>query len=96
MTPPAVGPPVELAVGIFDFAFATGELTLPAGQPVVLSIRNSDAFPHTFTIDDVVDSDIVRAGSDAVIEFLAPAAGSYTFYCRVHGAQAMSGTLTVN
>jgi plastocyanin len=87
-------------IAIKDFAF--GEpLTVDAGQTVRLAVRNDDTALHTFTFDEAGIDVSIPAGAERLIEFTAPAAGSYTFYCIPHsgaspeGRQGMVGTLTV-
>jgi plastocyanin len=85
-----------LSVGIYNYEFSPGQVSVTGGQTVSLSVLNSDGFPHTFTVDGVVDLGPVSPGSQGETEFVAPAAGSYVFYCRVHGASTMSGQLVVS
>jgi plastocyanin len=87
-------------VAIKDFAF--GEpLAVEAGQTVRLAVRNDDGALHTFTFDEAGIDVVIPAGAERLIEFTAPAAGTYTFYCLPHssltanGREGMVGTLTV-
>ncbi|MPZ49162.1 MAG: hypothetical protein GEU75_07665 [Dehalococcoidia bacterium] len=86
--PAPSGPSISVA----DFSYSPAALTVPAGQ-VAIATRNMGPSPHTFTIDNVVDVQL-NAGQSTAIQFSA-AAGSYTFYCTLHGRSVMSGQLTV-
>ena len=84
------------AVSIIDFSYAPAQLTVRAGQKVTLALRNSGQFPHSFTIDGLVDSGTIASGASKTIEFTATQAGTLTFYCTIHGKNRMSGTLAVS
>lgn len=93
---PTQAPAASVAVTIIDFGYTPPQLTARAGQKVTLSLRNSGQFPHTFTIDGLVDSGRIDGGGSKTIEFTATAASPLTFYCTIHGAARMSGTLAVS
>src|SRR5690606_881718 len=46
----------EIDVSMIDFGYDPATLELTAGQPVTINLSNDGEAPHTFTIDDVVDS----------------------------------------
>ncbi|MPZ21991.1 MAG: hypothetical protein GEU28_00235 [Dehalococcoidia bacterium] len=58
-------------------------------------LENDDPTVHTFTIDELDVDEDVNGGSEALIEFEAPAAGSYEITCEVPGHEAMTGTIEV-
>lgn len=93
---PTQAPAASVAVTIIDFSYTPQQLTARAGQKVTLSLRNSGQFPHTFTIDGLVDSGRIDGGGSKTIEFTATQAGTLTFYCTIHGASRLSGTLAVS
>jgi len=76
--------------------FDPAELTAAAGEEVSVEIMNTGDMPHTFTIDELVDSGTVAAGESAMVTFTPSQAGELTFYCTIHTAEVMSGTLQVN
>ena len=82
------------SVSMIDFGYEPESFTVPVGQTVSFSLTNDGAQPHTFTIDGVVDSGSVAGGESADVEFTVDSAGELTFYCTVHGAASMSGTVT--
>jgi plastocyanin len=51
--------------------------------------------PHSFTIDGLADTGVVAAGGTGSASFTPAAAGTLSFYCRVHGASVMGGQITV-
>ncbi len=92
-TQPAAG--ASTAVTIVDFAFVPETLTAAAGQPVTIKINNNGNVQHTFTIDGVADSGTLDPGGSTTLMFTPAQAGTLTFYCVIHGATVMSGTITV-
>jgi plastocyanin len=84
------------AVEMVDFGYEPRSLTARSGQAVTLDLANEGDQPHTFTINNVVDSGRVEAGGSKSVSFTPSQAGSLTFFCTVHGQASMSGTLTVN
>ena len=92
-TAPTEAPP--LSVITLDNSFSPASLAARSGQVVTINVRNDGQRPHTFTIDGVVDSGRLAAGESKTVEF-TPTAGSLTFYCMVHGAAQMSGSLSVS
>jgi len=94
---PSVASPAAGAqnVQMRNFAYTPAALTVQAGQPVTLNVANSGPAPHTFTIAGVVDSGSVASGTSKTVQFSVAQPGSLTFFCTIHGASVMSGTLTV-
>jgi len=89
------------SVQIKSFAFTPGSLLASAGGTVRLVVKNDDATLHTFTLPQAGVDVSVPPGSEKVIEFTAPAAGSYQWFCIPHSSvngatrQGMVGTLQV-
>ncbi len=64
--------------------FSPRVITVPAGQPVKLRIRNVDTVMHGFAIPALkVDAGEIKAGHVATVEFTPEKAGTYDFYCTV-------------
>ena len=96
---------ITLTLGDYQFTPDTVEVT--AGQPVQLTLTNTDSItPHNFILKDEaagLDIDIdVSARKTAIIEFTPEKTGSYSFYCskklpfmKSHQEKGMQGTLTV-
>jgi hypothetical protein len=64
---------IEVAGG----AFPPGEVTLLAGQPVVLSVFNSDDRAYRVEILDLVDAEVIVADATTEIGFTVPTPGMY-------------------
>lgn len=45
--------PIDLALNATDIAYDVNELTVPAGQPVRVSLRNEGALVHDFSISTI-------------------------------------------
>lgn len=73
-----------IAVTIADFKFAPNSVRAKAGEMVRLVIRNDDSTLHTFTFKEAAVDISVPPGAEKLVEFRAPAAGTYTFYCVPH------------
>lgn len=56
----------ELAVEMKDFAYAPSSITVPAGQPVTLTLNNTGNIEHDFVVKtiDVTTEVIQDSGSD--------------------------------
>jgi plastocyanin len=88
-------------VEIKDFAFSVSSIPVKAGETVRLAIANHDGSLHTFTLVEAGTNVAIPPGAERLVEFQAPAAGTYTWYCVPHsgmtaeGRQGMVGTLVV-
>ena len=60
-------PATELMVKMTDFAYNPSSLTIPAGQPVTLTLMNTGNIEHDFVIEeiDVTTKVLQDSGSDA-------------------------------
>lgn len=84
---------VALEVSAVDNSFEPSSLSAPAGSEVTIDITNDGENPHTLTIDDPeVDTSTIEAGQSATVTFTMPDS-SIEFYCAIHGANAMAGTI---
>lgn len=88
-------------VSIHEFAFTTRSVRVAPGETVRLALRNEDTALHTFTLPEAGVDVIIPAGAERLVEFTAPAAGTYTWYCVPHTSfvdgkpEGMTGTLVV-
>ena len=90
--------PSENTVVIVDNAFTPSSITVAVGRMVAW--RNQGSNPHTVTsgipgspaAGTLFDSGSIPAGSG--YNFTFSAAGSYPYFCRLHGA-AMTGVVNV-
>jgi glucose/arabinose dehydrogenase/plastocyanin len=83
-------------VTMVDIAFKPEDLTIPAGTDVTISLPNTGAALHNFSIDELQISVDVAPGDTGSVTINAPA-GTYQYYCNVpgHKEAGMAGTLTV-
>ncbi len=96
-----------LSITLGDYRFSPDQLTLEAGQPVLLELTNTDKLtPHNFTLKDQagdLDIDVdVSAGATREVALMAEKPGTYTFYCskklpfmKSHREHGMEGRLVV-
>jgi len=93
--PAGGGAPGAQSIQVRNFSYSPSGLTVQAGQPVTLNVTNAGPAPHTFTITGVTDSGSIASGTSKAVQFSVAQPGSLTFFCTIHGANVMSGTLTV-
>src|SRR5438067_187067 len=93
-TPNASGPDgaqqVTLTVGN-SMSFDPANITVRAGQPVELSLRNTGVMPHDFSLSDGVAQTVKIAaggGQTSSGTFTIDNAGTYTFECSMPGHAA--------
>ena len=97
----------EITLMLGDYHFVPDTFEVKAGQPVRLTLTNTDRMtPHNFIMKDAaagltIESN-VSAGKTTTLEFTPTTAGSYTFYCskklpfmKSHQEKGMAGTLIV-
>jgi len=85
------------------FHFEPDSIELKAGVEVTLEFINESAQPHSFTIAGLVDTDVIKnPGSDAKstestkrVTFTPTEPKETIFYCKAHGPQSESGTVTI-
>jgi len=60
-------PSTELTLDATDFAYSPLSITIPAGEPVLLTLKNSGNLEHDFVIEKIdVKTDVIQdSGSDA-------------------------------
>jgi len=85
------------------FHFEPDAIELQSGVEVALLFVNESAQPHSFRIDGLVDTGVIKnPGSDAtstestkLVRFTPAEPGEKMFYCSAHGPQSESGTVTI-
>ena len=88
------GERASLAVSVVDNSFDPTSLSAAAGSVVSIEVTNDGSNPHTFSIDDVdVDTGTLNGGDSTTVTFTMPD-GDLQYYCKIHGADVMSGTIT--
>jgi plastocyanin len=77
-----------------DFKFVPAQVTASASKTIVLI--NNGAALHNFSIEGSNLSMDVQPGQTQTLPPPAPVQpGSYTFFCKYHRSQGMTGTITV-
>lgn len=88
----------EITVVGTDFAFSTSTITVKAGESIALNFKNDGKVIHNWTLErQGIGTQTIGGGTSDAVEFTAPPAGSYTYFCSVpgHRERGMVGTLTV-
>jgi plastocyanin len=67
-------------VGIRNFAFRPGTLTVAKGSQVTFS--NSDGVAHTATDKGAFDTGRIKAGKSATVRFKQK--GTFAYHCKIH------------
>ena len=80
-----------------EFSFTPAKLTLKAGQPSTIALKNTGSIEHDLTVDDADFKLSVTSGKtgDKALKIDKP--GTYEFHCSVAGHKdaGMKGELTV-
>jgi plastocyanin len=79
------------------FSFTPNTMNVNVGDTVRVTFKNVEG-KHDWVLDAYnVRTQIIAAGTEETIEFVADKAGTFEYYCSVgnHRAQGMKGTLTV-
>jgi plastocyanin len=108
---PAEAAPVRVAVALSNFAFAPGEVRIPAGRPVALVLTNDGSGGHDFAAPeffaaarvDPADAARLRRGrvevpkGQTVTLRLVAAPGRYALKCThfLHAGFGMTGSIIV-
>jgi uncharacterized cupredoxin-like copper-binding protein len=85
------------ALGTPGMHFDQPELRVRSGELVALHLQNPHGTPHSFDVDALDVHVAMPSGQSAMALFMAPAPGTYEFYCGVpgHREAGMVGTLVV-
>lgn len=86
------GATADLTLTVKDFTFDPATLDVSAGEQMI-TVTNTGAVEHSFTLDDDSVSQDVEAGESATVTF--EATETIGFHCEYH-PDTMKGTLTVS
>ena len=83
-----------------SMSFDPATISVTAGRPVELMLRNNGQMPHDLTLSDGVAQPVkitANGGQTASGSFTIDKPGNYTFECSMpgHAAAGMRGTITV-
>jgi uncharacterized cupredoxin-like copper-binding protein/mono/diheme cytochrome c family protein len=92
--PPAAAAPTTIELQ--DIKFVPNGFSVPANTPTKITLKNTGATLHNFSIDQLNIKQDVQPGETVEITINAPP-GTYQYYCDVpgHKEAGMVGTLTV-
>ncbi len=76
-----------------NIAFNPSSLTVTVGTTVTWT--NDDSTSHTVTFTDIAGVDSGTMSRGQTFSYTFNTAGTFHYYCKIHGASAMSGTVTV-
>lgn len=78
---------------LHNHVFTPAEITVPAGKPVVLHIRNMDTTAEEFDSSDLKVEKVISAGGAAVVHLRPLAAGRYKFEGEYHEKTAQGSVI---
>lgn len=55
----------EILIDMNEFLYAPVEITIPVGQPVILTLTNSGAQEHDFVVEEIAVEDVSVTGNTA-------------------------------
>jgi plastocyanin len=87
----ASGGAAGLTITAEDFSFSPDTLAVPSGESTI-TVTNSGAVEHNFTLDDDSVSEDVEPGESVTVT--VDVSADAPFHCKYHPDQ-MTGTLTV-
>lgn len=91
--PGTSGPTATTSISIIDNGFSPSSNSVTVSQPVTWTWNGGN--PHNVTFDDAsVGNSSTKTSGGFTRTF--DTAGSFTYFCTVHGRSIMSGTVVVN
>jgi uncharacterized cupredoxin-like copper-binding protein len=89
------GPSIEVSGK--EFSFTPNTLTLKAGQPQKVVLKNTGTIEHDLTVSDAAFKLTVQAGKSGDKALTIDKPGTYKFICTVagHESAGMKGEITV-
>jgi uncharacterized cupredoxin-like copper-binding protein len=87
----------DVAVTVDDFAISPSPVVITAGQATNITVTNTGAAPHDFTVPDLDIRIVVAPGETVTAGIDAQPAGTYDTLCTVpgHASLGMVGTFVV-
>jgi len=97
-TPAVVeGTTKTFTIDSYSYGYDVKEIRVTEGDTVTINLTNSAGL-HDWVVDEFdAATEIIRAGEETSVTFVADKVGTYEYYCSVgnHRAQGMIGTLIV-
>lgn len=88
----------EVTVVGREYAFSPSTISISAGERVKITFQNNGGTPHNLVIEGLgISTRTIGSGKTDIVEFTAPASGTYSFFCSVpgHRVAGMEGNLRV-
>lgn len=88
---------VELKMELNEYKFTPSQVQVPVGTRVRVTVVNTGARRHDFSVAGLIEGKTLEAGATEVMEFTAAKAGEFEILCtlRGHKDRGMVGTLVV-
>ncbi|MEX2458318.1 MAG: cupredoxin domain-containing protein [Actinomycetota bacterium] len=83
--PTEASPEQVVAVSTPGNRYEPATLRLPAGEPVILELTNTDGRPHSVTVEELSLQMTANPGETVRLPIEAPDPGSFVMYCSVPG-----------
>ena len=88
LAPAAAAGPVEVTIVIKDHKFSPETVTVPAAQPIKITVKNADATAEEFESHPLGFEKIIAGHADATIRIRPLEKGTYKFFGEYHEATA--------
>lgn len=88
----------EITIIGTEFSFSPSSITVKAGEKVKITFQNKGSASHNLVIEGLgVSAKTIGSGKEDIIEFTAPASGTYAIFCSIpgHKAAGMEGSLII-
>lgn len=88
----------EFIISGTEYSFSPSSITVSTGDKVKITLRNDGRIKHNLIIQGLeISSRSIGPGQTDIVEFIAPASGTYSIYCSFpgHRARGMEGILKV-
>lgn len=97
-TPTVTPAPITYNIAATEFKYTPDTITAKPGQMIKIVFLNSGNTQHNITFENIGKStQTISSGQTDTIQFAAPAAGTYTFFCSIdnHRNLGLTGKLIV-
>ncbi|MBI2042030.1 MAG: cupredoxin domain-containing protein [Candidatus Nealsonbacteria bacterium] len=88
----------EFTITAKEFSLSPSAISAKKGEQIKITFKNDGTMPHNFTLNGLgINTNTINSGETDVLEFMAPPAGTYDFFCSIpgHKQSGMAGTLKV-
>lgn len=85
-------------ISAVEFSYSPNSITVKSGDTVKINFSNNGGYSHNLTIEGLnIATQTINPGQTDIIQFTAPAPGTYNFFCSVdlHRDLGLRGTLIV-